>query len=132
MTHSDTVTIEMTGQNMSQTKVKIFSFIPTGENMSTRRQFMMTLVPAAAVLTAATGARAQAAKIDEKDPAAVALAYKHDATKVDAKANPTYKAGNNCLNCQFYQGKDAWGACPMVGGKLVAGKGWCKVWAKKA
>ena len=88
--------------------------------MSTRRQFMMTLVPAAAVLTAATGARAQAAKIDEKDPAAVALAYKHDATKVDAKANPTYKAGNNCLNCQFYQGKDAWGACPMVGGKLVA------------
>ena len=132
MTHSDTVTIEMTGQNMSQTKVKTFSFIPTGENMSTRRQFMMTLVPAAAVLTAATGARAQAAKIDEKDPAAVALAYKHDATKVDAKANPTYKAGNNCLNCQFYQGKDAWGACPMVGGKRVAGKGWCKVWAKKA
>ncbi len=55
----------------------------------------------------------------KKDPAAVALAYKHDATKVDAKANPTYKAGNNCLNCQFYQGKDA-GACPMVGGKLVA------------
>ena len=100
--------------------------------MSTRRQFMMTLVPAAAVLTAATGARAQAAKIDEKDPAAVALAYKHDATKVDAKANPTYKAGNNCLNCQFYQGKDAWGACPMVGGKLVNRKGWCKVWAKKA
>ena len=122
----------MTGQNMSQTKVKTFSFIPTGENMSTRRQFMMTLVPAAAVLTAATGARAQAAKIDEKDPAAVALAYKHDATKVDAKANPTYKAGNNCANCNFYQGKDAWGACPMVGGKQVNAKGWCKVWAKKA
>ena len=132
MTHSDTVTIEMTGQNMSQTKVKTFSFIPTGENMSTRRQFMMTLVPAAAVLTAATGARAQAAKIDEKDPAAVALAYKHDATKVDAKANPTYKAGNNCLNCQFYQGKDAWGVCPLLGGKQVAAKGWCQAWAKKA
>jgi len=30
--HSDTVTIEMTGQNVIQTKVKSFSFIPTGEN----------------------------------------------------------------------------------------------------
>ncbi len=40
--------------------------------MSTRRQFMMTLVPAAAALTAVTGARAQAAKVDEKDPAAAA------------------------------------------------------------
>ena len=100
--------------------------------MSTRRQFMMTLVPAAAALTAVTGARAQAAKVDEKDPAAVALAYKHDAAKGDAKANPAFKAGSNGSNCQFYQGKDAWGACPMVGGKLVNGKGWCKVWAKKA
>ena len=100
--------------------------------MSTRRQFVMTFVPAAAALSVMSGARAQAAKVDEKDPAAVALSYKHDATKVDAKANPTYKAGNNCANCNFYQGKDAWGACPMVGGKQVNAKGWCKVWAKKA
>ena len=102
--------------------------------MSTRRQFMMTLVPAAAVLTAATGARAQAAKIDEKDPAAVALAYKHDATKVDAKANPTYKAGNNCANCQFYQGKagDEYGPCMLFPGKDVHSKGWCASYNKKA
>ena len=81
--------------------------------MTSRRQFIMTIVPAAAALGAVTGVQAQAAK-------------------VDAKKYPQYKAGNNCANCQFYQGKDAWGVCPLLGGKQVAGKGWCQAWAKKA
>jgi len=77
---------------------------------------------------------ADAAKIDEKDATATGLGYKHDATKVDAKKYPTYKAGSVCSGCQFYQGKatDAWGACPLVGGKQVNAKGWCSAWAKKA
>ena len=100
--------------------------------MTSRRQFIMTLVPAAAVLSGVTGAHAQAAKVDEKDPAATGLGYKHDASKVDAKKYPQYKAGNNCGNCQFYQGKDAWGVCPLLGGKQVNAKGWCTAWAKKA
>ncbi len=103
--------------------------------MTSRRQFMMTLVPAAAALSAVTCARAaDAAKADEKDPAATGLGYKHDATKVDAKKYPGFKAGNVCGNCQFYQGKatDAWAVCPLLGGKQVNGKGWCSAWAKKA
>jgi High potential iron-sulfur protein len=100
--------------------------------MTNRRQFIMTIVPAAAVLSGVTCAHAQAAKVDEKDPAAVGLAYKHDATKVDAKKHPNWKAGNTCGNCQFYQGKEAWGVCPLLGGKQVAAKGWCTAWAKKA
>lgn len=103
--------------------------------MTTRRQFMMTVVPAAAALSVVTSARAaEPAKADEKDPAAVGLGYKMDATKVDAKKYPTYKAGNVCGGCQFFQGKpgDAWGACPLLGGKLVSAKGWCSAFAKKA
>jgi len=103
--------------------------------MTSRRQFMMTIVPAAAALSAMTCAHAaDAAKVDEKDPAATGLGYKHDATKVDAKKYPTFKAGNVCGGCQFYQGKptDAWAACPLLGGKQVNGKGWCSAWAKKA
>ncbi len=101
--------------------------------MTSRRQFIMTIVPAAAALSAATSVRAaDAAKVDEKDPAAVGLGYKHDATKVDAKKYPTYKAGSACGNCQFFQGKDAWGVCPLLGGKQVNAKGWCSAWAKKA
>ena len=102
--------------------------------MTSRRQFMMTLVPAAVALSAATTAIAADNHVDEKDPTATGLGYKHDATKVDAKKYPTYKAGAACGNCQFYQGKasDAWGACPLLGGKQVNAKGWCSGYAKKA
>lgn len=99
--------------------------------MTTRRQFVLTALPA--VLLAAAAQRAQAqARLEENDPLAVSLGYKHDAAKVDAKKFPAFQAGRNCLNCQLYQGKDAWGACGAVGGKLVNAKGWCVAWVKKA
>jgi putative hemolysin len=102
--------------------------------MTTRRQFMMTVVPAVAALSAVSSVRAADAHADEKDPGAAALGYKHDATKVDTKKYATYKAGSVCGNCQFYQGKptDAWGACPLLGGKQANAKGWCSGYAKKA
>lgn len=102
--------------------------------MTTRRQFMMTVVPAVAALSAVSSVRAADAHADEKDPGAAALGYKHDATKVDAKKYATYKAGSVCGSCQFYQGKptDAWAACPLLGGKQANAKGWCSGYAKKA
>jgi hypothetical protein len=102
--------------------------------MTTRRQFVLKAIPAALAVAAAGKVSAAAARIDEKDPIAVSLGYKQDATKADAKKFPTYKAGHVCGNCQFFQGKagEAWGVCPVVGGKLVNAKGWCSAWAKKA
>jgi hypothetical protein len=102
--------------------------------MTTRRQFVLTAVPAAAlVLGAARAASAQPAKLEESDPAAAALGYKMDATKVDAKKYTTYAAGNTCASCQLYSGKagDASGPCAAFGGKLVMAKGWCSAWVKK-
>jgi len=92
---------------------------------------MITVAAAGAGL--ATAAHAQA-KVDEKDPQAVALAYVADATKVDKKKYPKYAAGQICANCALYQAKatDAWGGCPLFAGKQVAGKGWCSAWVKKA
>ena len=103
--------------------------------MTTRRQFVLHAIPAAALaLTASRAAFAQAAKIEESDPAAANLGYKHDASKVDAKKYPTYAAGNNCAGCALFQAKkgDAWGGCAVLGGKQVNAKGWCQVYAKKA
>lgn len=99
--------------------------------INSRRTFMITV--AAAGVGFATAAHAQA-KVDEKDPQAVALAYVADATKVDNKKYPKYAAGQNCASCALYQGKatDAYGGCPLFAGKQVAGKGWCSAWAKKA
>jgi hypothetical protein len=103
--------------------------------MTTRRQFVITLLPASAAMLALTrSAQAQAARIEETDATALAVGYKNDATKVDAKKFTTFAAGRVCSGCQLFQGKptDAWAPCAIVGGKQVNAKGWCSAWIKKA
>ena len=97
---------------------------------NTRRTFLITVAAGSAAL--ALDAQAQA-KLDEKDPQALALGYVADATKVDSKKFPKYARGQVCANCVLYKGaaSDAWGACTLFPNKLVAGKGWCSAWVKK-
>ncbi len=73
-------------------------------------------------------------QLDEKDPTAQALGYKHDASKADKAKFKQYAAGQTCANCQLFQGKptDAWAPCTIFPGKQVNGKGWCSAWVKKA
>ena len=102
---------------------------------SSRRTFLITSIGVASTLALSRQAfAAEAAKVAETDPTAVALGYKHDATKVDKAKYAKYAAGQDCSNCSFYQGKatDPWAPCPMFGGKQVAGKGWCSAYNKKA
>jgi hypothetical protein len=98
---------------------------------SNRRVFMFQALSASTAVLA-TQAIAQA-RLDEKDPQSVALGYVHDTNKVDAKKFPKHAAAQKCNNCQLYAGKpaDAWAACPIFGGKQVAGNGWCSAWVKK-
>ena len=101
--------------------------------MTNRRQFIQIVPVAATSLMVGQVAMAQA-QLKEDDPQAVALGYKHDATKVDKAKQPKWAAGQVCGNCQLFQGKaaDAWGGCPLFAGKQVAGKGWCNAYVKKA
>ncbi|ODV42673.1 iron permease [Cupriavidus sp. UYMMa02A] len=104
--------------------------------MTTRRTFLKGVSGVATVALAGVQipARAQAAKLDEADPQAVSLGYKHDTTKVDKAKFPKHEASQKCSNCQLFQGKagDAWGPCPIFGGKQVAANGWCSAYVKKA
>ena len=95
-----------------------------------RRVFLMTLTAGGAAIF--SGAYAQA-KLDEKDPQAMALGYVAEASKADTKKFPKNAAGQDCASCALYQGKagDAAGGCPLFGTKQVAAKGWCSAWAKK-
>ncbi len=102
-----------------------------------RRSFLKISSLAAAFI--AIGSRAlisaaQGAQVDEKDATAQSLGYKNDATKADKAKFPKYAAGQECANCQLFQGKpgDAWGPCPIFAGKLVNAKGWCSAYIKKA
>lgn len=97
-----------------------------------RRVFLITVAPAAAMLGSPT--HPQPAKVDEKEPQAVALGYVDDAAKAAVAKQPKYAAGQMCGSCALYSGKagDTAGPCVLFGGRQVASKGWCTAWAKKA
>jgi hypothetical protein len=101
-------------------------------NLTNRRVFMLTLAAGTSAL-ATSGAMAQA-KLDEKDPTAVALGYVADSAKADKKKYPKHDVAQKCSNCQLFQGKAgaAEGGCPLFPGKVVAANGWCASWVKKA
>jgi hypothetical protein len=101
-------------------------------NLTNRRVFMMTLAAGTSALAA--GAALAQAKLDEKDPTAVALGYVADTAKADKKKYPKHDVAQTCANCQLFQGKAgaAEGPCPLFPGKTVAAKGWCASWVKKA
>jgi hypothetical protein len=104
--------------------------------MQSRRIFLLKSIGAAVALPAAGKALAQAApaKVDPKDAQATALGYVEDASKADAKKFPRWAKDQNCANCQLYvkKGDDGWGGCTLFPNKLVASKGWCSAWVKKA
>ena len=102
---------------------------------TTRRKFMLHVAAGSSVVaTSAAMAQATGPKLDEKDPAAVALGYVADTAKADKKKFPKHTADQKCTNCNFFVGKatDAAGGCPLFGTKQVAGPGWCSAWVKKA
>ena len=90
------------------------------------------LIPAA-TLFGEPACAAALPMLDPTDPTAKALGFVTDASKVDAKANPTFKAGQKCSTCAQFQGKpsDASAGCNIFAGKSVPAGGWCKVWAQK-
>ena len=90
------------------------------------------LLPAAGLLSRQAAA-ATLPPLDPNDPTAKALGFVNDATKVDTKTHPTFKATQKCGNCAQFQGKagDATAACTIFAGKSVPQGGWCQVWAQK-
>jgi hypothetical protein len=109
---------------------------PRSPSMShtNRRTFMFRVVTTGSMLAAAQAYSQTGPKLEESDPQALALSYKSDTSKVDAKKFPNHAASQSCASCQLFQGKagDAAGGCPLFAGKQVAATGWCSAWVKKA
>jgi len=100
-----------------------------------RRQALHTLTGAIGVAAwprhaFAAPATAAPATLDVKDPAAIAVGYVEDASKVDTKKYSNYTTGSNCANCLLLQGAAgaAYRPCEFFHGKLVASAGWCTAW----
>jgi hypothetical protein len=92
-----------------------------------RRSFLLHSAVVGSALVLPGVARADAPRLSEDDPAAKAVGYREDATKVDKAKFRTYTAGQTCKSCSLFQGKatDAWGGCMLFGAKQVAAAGWC-------
>lgn len=97
-----------------------------------RRAFLKlgSIAVASLAVAARAGEALAQARVDEKDPAAAALGYRHDAAKTDTAKYKNYAAGQTCANCVLYQGKpgEAWGPCQIFPGKQVAARGWCSAY----
>jgi High potential iron-sulfur protein len=83
---------------------------------------------AAASLASLATARSRAADmplLSESDPAAKAVKYVEDATKVSEAM------GNRCDTCALWQAASGAteGTCTLFKGKLVKAAGWCTSWA---
>lgn len=93
----------------------------------------LVAIPVIGAVAPAHASGADLPRLDPASPQAKALGYVHDASKVDAKANPMFKPGQLCSNCVHWTGgpNDPWAGCNLFPGRSVANKGWCKVWAKK-
>jgi hypothetical protein len=90
-----------------------------------RRTFLIAAVPACA---AAGDALAALKKVEENEPKAVAVGYRHDTTKVDKARYPKHQATQNCANCLAYapaNPTDEWGECDLMSDRLVFKDGWC-------
>jgi hypothetical protein len=99
-----------------------------------RRRRWLRLASAALAASAAGAALGQTPKrVDESDPQAQALGYRHDAAKADRAKFANYQPGRFCEDCNFSKGKagDAWRPCDLFGAREVNAKGWCTGWLKK-
>lgn len=94
-----------------------------------RRGFLTLVATAgsATLLGLRPGSAQGAARVSPSDPLAQSLGYTPDASKVDRAKYTSYKPGDSCSHCRFYQGKPgaAYGPCQIFAGKEVSSKGWC-------
>ena len=99
----------------------------------TRR--VVLLVPIAAGL-GNLEAHAQPAlkKVEEAEPKATAIGYKHDSAKVDKARYPKHDVAHRCYNCLAFapdKPADEWGECDLMSDRLVHRNGWCSSYKKK-
>ncbi|HUN71017.1 MAG TPA: high-potential iron-sulfur protein [Steroidobacteraceae bacterium] len=109
--------------------------LPKNNPDQSRRSFLATAaVAASAVVVGLKPGSSRAAgenlpHLSESDPLAKSLGYQSSAGSVDKSKFPTYKAGEHCGLCRFFQGtsgaSSGFGGCQIFAGYSVSAGGWC-------
>lgn len=97
-----------------------------------RRVFILKVVAGSATALSAGSLLAAPKKVEENEPKASSLGYKHDSTTVDTKKFPKHAAGQKCNGCMAWLGKpaDGWAECDLMADRLVNANGWCSSFVK--
>ena len=99
----------------------------------TRR--VVLLVPlAAGVCGPQAYAQSTLKKVEETEPKATAIGYRHDSAKVDKARYPKHDVAHRCYNCLAFapdKPADEWGECDLMSDRLVHRNGWCSSYKKK-
>ena len=100
-------------------------------SMPSRRTFMMHVAAGSTALTCGH-AIAAPKKIEESEPKAASLGYKHDSAQVDKARFPKHTPAEKCNNCMAWLGKpaDPWAECDLTADRLVSNTGWCSSYVK--
>ena len=96
---------------------------------TSRRVFMIV---ATASTCGAARAQGKLKRVEESEPKAASIGYRHDSAQVDAKRFPKHKAGERCSTCMAWLGTktDAWAECDLMAERLVSSTGWCSSYVK--
>jgi hypothetical protein len=90
---------------------------------------VLLLIPAAAGTAGLHRvALAQLKKVDEAEPKATAIGYRHDSAKVDKARYSKHDVNHRCHNCLAFapdKPTDEWGECDLMSDRLVHRNGWC-------
>jgi High potential iron-sulfur protein len=109
--------------------------LPKNNPDQSRRSFLTTAAVAASA--ALVGLKPPSARatgdnlphLSESDPLAKSLGYQSTAKNVDKSKFPTYKDGEHCGLCRFFQGTagatSGFGGCQIFAGYSVNADGWC-------
>jgi High potential iron-sulfur protein len=97
-----------------------------------RRIFIAAVVTGGTGLVCGNATASTVKRVEESEPKAASLGYKHDSNQVDKKRFPKHKAGERCSNCTAWLGtaKDAWAECDLMADRMVAAPGWCSSYVK--
>jgi len=97
-----------------------------------RRTFMLRVAAGGAAIACTGPTGAALKRVEENEPKAMSLGYRHESAKVDKAKFPKHGAAEKCSNCMAWLGKptDAWAECDLMADRMVAAGGWCSSYVK--
>ena len=99
-----------------------------------RRYFLIAPLAAGTIGLHVPKARAAFKRVEESEPKATAIGYRHDSVKVDRARYPKHDDTQKCQNCLAWAPEkpaDEWGECDLMSDRMVNRNGWCSSYKKR-